>query len=143
MSDHRSFQGLPALVHAWSRPLVRAWSRRRWIAALVLVAPLVALYASVGPSLRVWWVLPTAVVNAALAAVLLASYVPLPGSGRWLDAGCSPCAAISGVAVLGSLVMRSTAPLEPGIALVAVLLVAFGLAQRLGKVSTCPAPAPR
>jgi hypothetical protein len=47
---------------------------------------------------------------------------------------------VSGIAVLGSLMMRSTAPLEPGIALVAVLLVVFGLAQRLGKVSSCPAP---
>ena len=135
MPDLRAFSGLPALV--------RAWPRRRWVAALVLVAPLVALYASAGPSLQVWWVLPTAVVSATLAAVLLASYVPVPGSGRLLDAGCSPCAAVSGVAVLGSLVMRSTAPLEPGSAGVAVVLVVCGLAQRLGKVSSCPAPSPR
>jgi len=135
MPDHRAFLGLPALASAWPR--------RRWVAALMLVAPLAAAYASVGPSPQVWWVLPTAVMSAALAAGLLASYVPMPGSGRLLDAGCSPCAAVSGVAVLGSLMMRSTAPLEPGIAVVAVLLVAFGLAQRLGKVSTCPAPSPR
>jgi hypothetical protein len=109
----------------------------------MLVAPLAAGYTSVGPSLRAWWVLPTAVVSAVLAAVLLASYVPVPGSGRLLDAGCSPCAAVSGVAVAGSLMMRSTAPLEPGIAVVAALLVVFGLAQRLGKVSSCPAPSPR
>ena len=110
--------------------------------ALLLAGPLTALYASVGPSLRVWWVVPASVAGAAIASVLLASYMPEPGSRRLLDAGCSPCAAVSGAAVLGSLVMRSTAPLEPGIALVAVLLVAFGLAQRLGAVGSCPAPSP-
>jgi len=132
MRDLRPSLTLPAAV--------RAWPLRRRVVALLLVGPLAALYASVGPSLRVWWVLPAAVVSAALASVLLAGYVPEPGSRRLLDAGCSPCAAVSGMAVLGSLVMRSTAPLEPGIALVAVLLVAFGLAQRLGAVGSCPAP---
>jgi hypothetical protein len=49
MPDYRALLGLPALV--------RSWPRRRWVAALVLVTPLAALYASVGPSLQVWWVL--------------------------------------------------------------------------------------
>lgn len=132
MSDRRSILDL--------RAAARAWPLRRWVTAVVLVGPLVTLYASAGPSVRVWWVVPASVAGAVLAAVLLASYVAPPASGRLLDAGCSPCAAVSGVAVFGSLAMRSTAPLEPGIALVAVLMVAFGLAQRLGAVSSCPTP---
>ena len=138
MSDRRSVLRLAAAVVA-----ALAWPRRRWLAALALIGPMAALYASVGPSPLVWWVLPTATVSGALAAVLLASYVPVPGSGWLLDAGCSPCAAVSGVAVIGSLAMRSTAPTEPGIAGVALMLVAFGLAQRLGRVSSCPTPPPR
>jgi hypothetical protein len=135
MPDRIPFLALPVAA-------VRGWPARRWLVAGALAGPLTALYASAGPSWRVWWVLPAAVVSAVLAALLLASYLPAPRSGRLLDAGCSPCAVVSGTTILGSLAMRSTAPLEPGIALVAVLLVATGLAQRLGAAVSCPVPPP-
>jgi hypothetical protein len=102
------------------------------------VVPLAVLYVSTGP--WGWSEWSTAVVTGVPAALLLASYVAVPGSGRRLDAGCSPCAAVSGVTILGSLIMRSLAPGDVGIALVAAAMVGFGLLQRLGAVTACPAP---
>ena len=106
----------------------------------MLIGPLAITYASVGPVIETWWAVPAALWCAVPAAILWASYAAVPGSGRWVDAGCSPCAAVSGVTVVGSLVMRAMAPLDLGIAVVAGLIVAFGLLQRVGTATSCATP---
>lgn len=121
---------------------VRRWPPRRWITALVLVGPLLVLYVAVGPAPSVLWALPVDVVSAALAGLIVASYVPEPRSGRLLEVGCSPCAVVAAAAIVGSLVMRDTSPGDAGIALLAVVMLGFGLAQRLAGGGTCTLPAP-
>lgn len=116
---------------------LRAWPARRWVAAGALLAPMMLLYASVGLPLYTWWGVPVTVLQAALAAVVVASYVPPPGSGRRVEAGCTPCAVIAGFSVLGSLVMRETDPWDLGIGLVAVLLLGYGVVKRVTDTGTC------
>jgi hypothetical protein len=115
---------------------------RRWVTAAGLTIPLMGVYGSVGPSWVVGWAVPAALLCAVAAAVVLASYVPQPGSDRWLEVGCSPCAVMGGATVVGSLLMRSTAPLDPGIAVVAFMLLVFGLVQRLRDTAACAVPVP-
>ncbi len=116
---------------------LRVWSFRRRLIAGVLVVPLLVVYASFGPGVTVWWAIPAALVSAVLAAAVLASYVGEPGSGRLVDVGCSPCAVIAGATILGSVILRDSAPADGGIALMATFLLGFGLAQRLGDAGTC------
>jgi hypothetical protein len=131
MSPHLSASALlPAAL--------RGWPRRRRVVAGTAVVPLAVLFASTGPG--VWSVWVTGAVTAVPAALLLAGYVAAPGTGRRLDVGCSPCAAVSGATIVGALMMRSLAPGDLGIALVAAMLVVFGLAQRLAGVTACPTP---
>jgi hypothetical protein len=105
-----------------------------------LTLPLIGVYGSAGASWALWWTVPAAVLCAVIAAVVLASYVPKPGSGRRLEVGCSPCAVMGGATIVGSLLMRSTAPLDPGIAVVAVMMLLFGLVQRLKDTASCAVP---
>lgn len=122
---------------------LRGWPARRWVTAAVLALPLAALYAWDGSSVGIWWSIPAAVLFGGLASVVLASYVPLPGSRRILDVGCTPCSVVAGVTVLGSFLFRDTAPLDPGLNLVAGLLLVFGLVQRLtGGACKVPGGAP-
>ena len=90
------------------------WPRRRWLVTAIS-APLLVLTqlnsTPAGPPLSpAWWVATT--MTAALTGVVLASYVPVPGSGRLPHVGCTPCAALAGFlavfAVLGSLGSVST-----------------------------------
>jgi hypothetical protein len=110
---------------------LRGWPPRRWVTAAVLTLPLALLYVWDGSAAGIWWSIPAAVLLGGLAALVLAAYVPLPGSRRILDVGCTPCSAVAGATVLGSFLFRDTAPLDPGLNLVAGLLLVFGLAQRL------------
>lgn len=109
-----------------------AWPVRRRVVAVALLPFLAAAFASVGPGREVAWATPVALLDGGLAALVLAGYLPARGAGRRLDLGCTPCSAVAAAAVLGALVLRSSSPGEPGIAAVASLLLAFGLAQRLG-----------
>lgn len=115
---------------------VAGWPRRRWIAAAVLVLPLGGVFGSVGPLWSLWWAAPAALASGGLAAVIFASYLPLPGAGRRLDLGCSPCAAMAAASVVGALILRASVPLEGGMALVSLMMMGFGLAQRLAN-TTC------
>ena len=128
-----SRSGRVGLFHGWP---VRRW----WLLAGVLL-PFGLVFAAVGPSLRVWWALPVAVVSAGLAGVVVASYLAAPGSGRWLDPGCSSCAPLGAASVLGSLLMRDLVPGEPRGSVLAIGLLAFGLAHRLTSGSACNIPA--
>jgi hypothetical protein len=106
------------------------------VVAGLLLTPLALLYASLGLP-AVWWAWPLTGVQAALASAVLASYLPLPGAGLRLDVGCSPCAAVAGASVVGSLVMRQTDPWDAGIGVTAALLLTFGLVQRVRDTGTC------
>jgi hypothetical protein len=108
----------------------------------VLGVPLMVLYALDGPPAGTWWAVPAAVLCGGLAALVLASYVPVPGSLRRVDVGCTPCSAVAAATVVGSFVLRDTDPLAAGMSLLAVLLLAFGLAQRLSGAA-CAVPAGR
>lgn len=129
---------------------LQAWPIRRWVTAGVLVVPLTVLYIWDGSSVGVWWSIPVAALFGGLSSLVLAAYVPLPGSRRILDVGCTPCAAVAGMTVIGSFLFRDTAPGDPGINVVAGLLLLFGLAQRLtggtcavggGAAGSCDIPA--
>ena len=118
------------------RLIPRSWPRRRWVTAAFLTPPLAALYVSAGGR-DLWWAWPLAAVSGAVAALIFASYVPFPGSRSVVEIGCSPCAAVAGATVLGSLLLRSTAPRDLGIAIVAVVMLGFGLVQRLDAGTGC------
>jgi hypothetical protein len=119
---------------------LRGWPLRRWVAAAVVTVPLAGLYLTQGPSADIWWSVPAALVCGALASLVLASYLPLPGSGRWIDLGCSPCATVAAMTVLGSFILRDGAPSEVGMSLLAALMLVFGLVQRLSGGGVCAVP---
>ncbi len=118
--------------------VLRGWPGRRWAAAAALVPVAALLLTDAGASAAgSWWEWPAVVLTAILASMVLASYLPRPGTGRRLDLGCSPCAAVSALTVLLALMARSTAPADPVMALVAVVLVVAGLRQRLSDAAVC------
>ena len=120
---------------------LRAWPLRRWLAFPVAVALLgVGYLTAVGvpvAALPVAW-LALALTAAGLGAAVLVSY--LPSSGWRPVLGCSPCAAVAALTVLGSLVAVATyGPTFVGPALGAALTL-FGFAQRLGGGDRCAVP---
>lgn len=125
---------------------LRQWPRRRWLLAAAAFPALVLLFAAAGSgSLAAasasWWTWPWLILNGALASVVVASYLALPGTRKIIDVGCSPCAAVAGLALVGALMAHSSAPASPAMAVAASALTAFALRQRLADAGTCPAPA--
>ena len=123
---------------------LRSWPRRRWVAAVVAV-PLVLLAflraaapsGGVGAAATPLWT--TLVGLAAVAGSLaLASY--LPARGWRPELGCSPCAAVSGLTLVGALVVLNGYGPDVSGPLLAVLLTTFGLVQRLRQEPTCAQP---
>ena len=116
---------------------LHAWPRRRWVAAaaalpLLLVGFLrVAAPASGATSL---WVTLVGLA-AASGSLALASY--LPARGWRPDLGCSPCAAVSGLTLVGALVVLDGYGPDLSGALLALMLTTFGLVQRLRQEPTC------
>ena len=114
------------------------WHPRRGIAAVVLTpmvaAGFVALAAVPLDSLAGAW-LVLATVASALSALVLASY--LPARGLRPELGCSPCAALSAMTVVGaSIALHRYGASLTGPAL-ATAVTLFGLGQRLGATETC------
>jgi hypothetical protein len=86
---------------------------------------------------------PALVALVALAAAAtLATYLPQPGAGHRLDLGCTPCAAVAALSVLGAGAVLSTTAHETSTAGLALVIVGFGLTQRLTSPSSCAAPRP-
>ncbi|MGZ4749362.1 MAG: hypothetical protein ACXVYY_19965 [Oryzihumus sp.] len=117
---------------------LRGWPRRRWLAFPAAAALLAGGYlAAVGVPvayLRAAW-FALALVAAGLGAAVLVSY--LPATGWRPDVGCSPCAAVTSLTVLGSLVAVATyGPSLVGPGLGAALTL-FGLVKRLGEPDRC------
>jgi hypothetical protein len=73
--------------------------------------------------------------SAAIGGLLLASYLPV--AGRGLELGCTPCAVMSGVTVIGGAVAMHTYGGSLLAPLGAAVIMAFGLTQRLGQPTTC------
>ena len=123
------------------RTALDAWPVRRRVAALVLL-PVVATWfvvagntSAVTPGIAWYAVVALASV---LGAAVLASYVPAVGRG--LDLGCTPCATLSALTVLGAtMALRNYGPDIAG-PLVASALLLFGLVQRLSQPATCATP---
>lgn len=114
------------------------WPRRRRVVALLLTAAFASVGLGGAPGLTA---APTftllGVLAAALAALSLATYVPLPGTGRRLVVGCSPCAAAAGVAALASVGVLVSSPADGGAAALAVSLAGVAAAHRLTAPDAC------
>ncbi|WP_149202169.1 hypothetical protein [Actinotalea subterranea] len=120
----------------------RRWGRRRTVVtgalAPALLAALVAGGGGWAPLDAPAWTLTVALV-ALTGTAVLASYVPQAGQGLRPDVGCGPCAAMAGMTVVAATVLVQSAPHEVPMALTGLLVVAFGLYQRLtGAAQTCP-----
>lgn len=128
------------MVHS----LLGAWPTRRRVALAVLVPFVAAWFVSLGRSgavspSPVWY--GVALLAAVLGAAVLASYLPVVGRG--LDLGCSPCATMSFLTLVGaSFAMRNYGADIAG-PLVASALLLFGLTQRMSQPSACAAPSGR
>ena len=128
-------------VSTW-RALADRWPPRRWV-AVALVAPALAwLLVSVAPVApatgrgAAWWVLVLA--TALAGAGTLASYVP--ATGRRPELGCSPCAVLSALTVVGAVMVLRSSGGEPTGPVLALAVALFGLGQRLSQPPVCPAP---
>jgi hypothetical protein len=76
---------------------------------------------------------------AVLGAGVLASYVPVVGRG--LELGCTPCAMMSALTLVGATIaLRNYGPDVAG-PLVAGAVLLFGLTQRMSQPATCATPA--
>lgn len=118
---------------------LRQWPRRRWITAAFAAPALAGLLAFTGRG-HAWWGWPSVLLTTALAALILASYLPAPSSGQLVDVGCSPCAAVAAVAVLFAVLVRAGAPDNPTTAIIATLLLLAAVRQRLADAAACVAP---
>lgn len=126
---------------------LRAWPRRRWLAAAITFPAMVGLFAltsRAGSAARgvPLWTWPWTVVVGLLAATVLASYLAPAGAGRLIEVGCSPCAAVAALAVAGAVVAHAAQPSSPTMAVVGLFLTAAAARQRLNDARTCQTPRP-
>lgn len=121
----------------------RHWPARRWVAAAMMFPAVTVLFSLAGRAglagPPVWWAWPWTVATGALATVVLASYVPAPGTGRLLDTGCTPCAAAAALSLVIAMAAHASAPASPFMAVAATAAVAMGARRRLSQPETCPA----
>jgi peptidoglycan/LPS O-acetylase OafA/YrhL len=116
------------------------WPPRRWV-VVALAAPaltwLLVTVAPVGPAAprgAAWWFLVLA--TALAGSGTLASYVP--ASGRRVELGCSPCAMVSVLTVLGAVLVVRGSGGDPAGPVLALAVALFGLGQRLAQPPVCP-----
>lgn len=122
-------------------PAVR-WTRRRLVvAALVMLALLAVVGATVGWPLReapLWTLLTAGAV--VLSSLALALFVPHAGEGWRPDMGCAPCAAAGLLmAIAAPWLAIQTAP-DGGRAALALVLGGAALARRLTEPPVCVRP---
>ena len=121
------------------RTALTAWPLRRRLALVVLVPLVAALLlragsAEAGAVTPLWTAL--VLLAAVLGAGVLASY--LPATGRGLDLGCSPCAVMSALTLVGATMAMRNYGADVAGPLVASAVLLFGLTQRLSQPATCP-----
>ncbi|HEX6247931.1 MAG TPA: hypothetical protein VFZ64_08685 [Nocardioidaceae bacterium] len=123
------------------RSVLAAWPMRRRVALAVLLPAVAAWFVGLGrggqvPPSVAWY--GVALLASVLGAAVLASYVPVVGRG--LDLGCTPCATMSFLTLVGgSMAIRNYGADISG-PLVAAALLLFGLTQRMSQPATCAAP---
>jgi hypothetical protein len=121
---------------------LQSWTPRRRL-ALAALFPLVATWfvvvgrgsAAVSPGAE-WYAVVG--VAALLGAAVLASYLPV--SGRRLDLGCTPCATLAALTLVGATMALRSYGSEPVGPLVAIAVLLFGLTQRMSQPATCATP---
>jgi hypothetical protein len=117
------------------------WTRRRWVVAATLLPVLAVAFTLSAPALPPWTALgwwAGLVLAAGVGSLVLASYVPLVGRG--LDLGCTPCAAVSGVTLLGAVLAFGTYGASASAPMLAVVATGFGLMQRVTQAASCATP---
>ena len=118
------------------------WPARRLVTAAVaaplLVTLLVATSGGWGPAAAPGWIVLVA-LTALVVATTVATYVPLPGTGRRLEVGCLPCAVVAPLSVMVSVGLIGSAARDVPSAVLALGVAAFGLRQRLTDASSCAA----
>jgi|SRR5664279_99272 len=123
------------------RAVFATWPRRRWVATVVSTPIVAAAFFTVSgtPTAQAskTWLLLVAIA-AIIGSAVLASYVP--ASGRRPDLGCTPCAAMSAMTLVGAVIaLNSYGPQLTGAAL-AIAVTLFGLTQRLSQTTACAVP---
>ncbi|MGV8967573.1 MAG: hypothetical protein ACOH2F_15000 [Cellulomonas sp.] len=118
------------------------WPARRIAAVAVLTPALTALLVAASggweTAIPGGWTALVALI-AVTSATTLATYLPLPGTGRRLDVGCTPCASVAALSVvIAGFVLLST-PHDLPTAILAAGVAAFGLRQRWANPSSCAA----
>jgi hypothetical protein len=151
MSEERAMSPSADPVGAEPRPLqrlaafvagerARRWPRRRVGAAIEASVALAWLVLSrTGGDLGVapaWSALSLATVI--LAALALATFIPMPGQGTALDLGCGPCAVAGGLMAVGSVWFVLSEVVETGNGLLGLALAGASFVHRLSQPSTCP-----
>jgi hypothetical protein len=151
---------------------LRAWERRRRLTALAMTVVGVVVVAvptelidtpvfsrEVPPT---WWSWPALLASAALAGLLVATYVREPGSpdpaaaegehrSRWwggagglltfFAVGCPVCNKLVLLALGASGAMTYFEPVQPVLSVLALLLLAWALTRRLRGQVACAVPA--
>jgi len=124
------------------RVLNDRWPPRRWVVTALAAPALTWLLVTVAPVApatgrgAAWWVLVLA--TALAGSGTLASYVP--ASGRRLELGCSPCAMLSALTVVGAVMVVRGSGGDPAGPVLALAVALFGLGQRLAQPPVCPTP---
>ncbi len=123
---------------------MQSWPTRRRVVALAMSPAIFVALATLADG---WASGPGWLGMVAAASVVsgatLASYVPLPGTGRRLDVGCTPCAAVAALTVLGTAgILTSMEHTVPN-AVLALGVAGFGLFQRVTSNAACEVPADR
>ncbi|HEU4945787.1 MAG TPA: hypothetical protein VFT31_01405 [Kribbella sp.] len=118
-----------------------AWPRRRWVAVSVATPVLAVVFLAASTTslagVSVVWIL-LVLIAAVLGAGVLASL--LPASGRRLELGCSPCAVMSVLSLLGAAIALHVYGSTLSGPMLAVGATLFGFTQRLAQPSTCEVP---
>jgi hypothetical protein len=148
--------------------VVTSWGTRRWataVAGSVAVALLIGLPTEMIPNpvftrpLPVlWWNYPVWIATAALSGLLLATYVPqgpeptedapsrrggIGGLLAFFAVGCPVCNKVVVLALGTSGAMTWFAPLQPVLAITALVLLAVALRARFRGERACPVPVRR
>ncbi|MBR7744748.1 hypothetical protein KC207_15735 [Phycicoccus sp. BSK3Z-2] len=148
--------------------VLRAWSPRRWWAALGAAAVTVLVVAVPTAMLptpvfgreipTTWWAWPVLAVTAALSGLLFATYVREPGAAAaeptvdrrgfaggllaFFAVGCPVCNKVVLLALGYAGALQWFAPVQPVLAVAGVALLAWALRARLRGEVSCAVPEP-
>jgi hypothetical protein len=140
---------------------MRHWPGRRWAIAVVVASatvPAIAVPTALIPTrwfgrdiAPTWWAWPVLALTAALAGLVVATYVAAPaaqpakasrsgtlgGLLTFLAVGCPVCNKVALLALGTSGALRWFAPAQPILALAGLALLAFALQRRLAGERAC------